>query len=434
MISIPDFNFHYHFSEDYTLIHTKTNKAVATDSYLRHRAIRRNDNKVVNADRHYLLATALKPYPHSDKAVVNWLTDKQDIFDLDSWEWNGYYTGFIPESERQDYLPSLSFPNLYVNPQGDVCNELYERYRQRTSSRGDVFISNDGRGTGRLVLVLPLVLEVYFGVSREAMLAIALGFKDGNSQNIATSNILLNVEFLTQEELTRFKPVPDNYPLVASKDGEICNVETRIKLKGVITKTYLIVSNKRTGKNVKVHRLVMAAWDYREDYRDLQVNHKNGNKLNNKLENLEWVTAHGNNKHARQLELQVSKFSVVVETESGYLRLLSIHQYARYLKQCPYKITRDLAKATPSGVYLVPNKDKRFNVNGKPVPLAGVPIKCFVDDVKVTDKETGKVSLFSCPFAAIVYFGVSKWKVTTNLYKQTQEVIGGKVFEWLKPE
>jgi hypothetical protein len=275
---------------------------------------------------------------------------------------------------------------------------------------------------------------VYFGVSKAASRVVIPRFKDGNGSNVCVNNLIVDQEFLSEDQLKEFKLVPDNYPLAASRDGEICNVETRIKLKGVPVKNYLVVSNRKINKCVKVHRLVMAAWEYRADYNKLQVNHKDGNKQNNKLENLEWVTAHGNIKHARETELMVSKFTVVITTDTGYLRFLSMSQYARYIKQCPYKSKRDLAKCIPDGVYLIPGKDKSFVVGGTHILLATIPIKSFNDEVKVTDCTTGKVSLFSCQNAAIEYFRVSKWKVTNVLYRQVHEIIDGKVFEWLKPE
>jgi len=52
--------------------------------------------------------------------------------------------------------------------------------------------------------------------------------------------------------------------------------------------------------NVYVHRLVMLGFCYIANYYELQVNHIDGNKLNNHLRNLEWVT----NKENMQLAFE----------------------------------------------------------------------------------------------------------------------------------
>lgn len=50
-------------------------------------------------------------------------------------------------------------------------------------------------------------------------------------------------------------------------------------------------------ESVAVHRLLAEAW-LNAFSEELQVNHKDGNKLNNELTNLEMVTPSGNIKHA----------------------------------------------------------------------------------------------------------------------------------------
>ena len=83
--------------------------------------------------------------------------------------------------------------------------------------------------------------------------------------------------------------------------GNIRNRTTLQTLKGRITKSgYYQVSIKidETGKfcNRYIHRLVAQYWINNPENKK-EVNHKDGNKTNNTIENLEWVTSSENQKH-----------------------------------------------------------------------------------------------------------------------------------------
>ena len=57
-------------------------------------------------------------------------------------------------------------------------------------------------------------------------------------------------------------------------------------------------------KNALVHRLVLSTFNPIENMEFYDVNHINGNKLDNRLENLEWCTRSQNIKHSYEHELQ----------------------------------------------------------------------------------------------------------------------------------
>lgn len=65
---------------------------------------------------------------------------------------------------------------------------------------------------------------------------------------------------------------------------------------------YVHLRNGNISKYVKIHRLVAEAFIPNPDNKP-QVNHINGNKLDNTVDNLEWVTASENTMHAFKLGL-----------------------------------------------------------------------------------------------------------------------------------
>ena len=64
------------------------------------------------------------------------------------------------------------------------------------------------------------------------------------------------------------------------------------------------------GKEFKVHRLVAKAFiPNPKNYK--VINHKDGNPLNNKVNNLEWCTQKMNIKHALENELKVNRINTI---------------------------------------------------------------------------------------------------------------------------
>jgi hypothetical protein len=91
-----------------------------------------------------------------------------------------------------------------------------------------------------------------------------------------------------------------------------------IQLKQTVSKQrgYPVVRLSYAGfiKTIPVHRLVAEAFNDNPDNKP-EVNHKDGNKLNNKADNLEWSTYSENLQHAYNTGLRLNK--VIQRSMSG---------------------------------------------------------------------------------------------------------------------
>jgi len=123
-----------------------------------------------------------------------------------------------------------------------------------------------------------------------------------SGQAIKTPNHLKSLG----ETRSEFVEVP-GYPLEVTRCGRVRNPETENELKGSEERRgYLHVHYRDENKKLKfarIHRLVAITF-IGEPERGQQVNHKNGNKKDNRVENLEWVSQSKNLLHAyRVLEV-----------------------------------------------------------------------------------------------------------------------------------
>ena len=106
--------------------------------------------------------------------------------------------------------------------------------------------------------------------------------------------------------------------------GKVYSLHSNKYLKPKIDRYgYQAVCLRSDGKNHHrtVHRLVATV--YVEGYQeDLEVNHKDGNKLNNNSSNLEWVTSRNNTRHA----IESGLMSGTVLTDEDVHRICSFIQ------------------------------------------------------------------------------------------------------------
>jgi hypothetical protein len=129
-----------------------------------------------------------------------------------------------------------------------------------------------------------------------------------------------------------------NYEI--SNHGNVRHIDTkRIKTFELHDNKYLRVKlNKR---NYKVHRLIGLYFISNPDNKP-EINHKDGNKLNNHVDNLEWVTPLENTKHALENDLipRLDSSTVVKIYHDFWIEHLKLHEVMK-----KYNVSKSVANS-----------------------------------------------------------------------------------------
>lgn len=176
----------------------------------------------------------------------------------------------------------------------------------------------------------------------------------------------------------------ENYTV--SRDGKIWSLLSKKYLKFMVN-TYYYVTFRTNGKrrNYAVHRIVAEAYVPNPNNYKI-VNHKDGNKKNNNVENLEWCTHEENCKHAYSSGIRKSQAKFIIQYEnSNKLNEFSSANEASLATSIPASTISNICrgKKMPSCkfnfVYKddLPNKNRKVNkINPKTQKIV-----CTFDDV-----------------------------------------------------
>lgn len=100
--------------------------------------------------------------------------------------------------------------------------------------------------------------------------------------------------------VSNFGRVKSLYRKVMCKNGTIKPIKERLLSISDNSNGYKFIGLRSDGKTfyVYVHQLVLKEFGPQKPSMNHEVNHKDGNKNNNHIDNLEWVTSSENKKHA----------------------------------------------------------------------------------------------------------------------------------------
>ena len=136
---------------------------------------------------------------------------------------------------------------------------------------------------------------------------------------------------------------PENYEI--TDDGKVINKRTGRVLKHSKNPSgyhIVVISYQGKRKAFTVHRQVMLAFEFLPDNEKFEVNHIDGNKDNNCINNLEWMTQSDNQKHSiqvlgakryleyKKVEAKLNEFSKIFNSAEDVARYFGTHLQSVY--------------------------------------------------------------------------------------------------------
>jgi hypothetical protein len=212
-----------------------------------------------------------------------------------------------------------------------------------------------------------------------------------------------------------------NYEI--SNCGEVRNKITNKILKPSLVGGYLSIGLRITNKTVTsfIHRLVAENFLVRLDETHI-VNHKDGNKINNNFENLEWVSLSENSKHAYRLNLskpttiKISQYTLDEVFIREYDSAIDAERETGICNGHISNVCRGNRGRKMAGGYIW--KYTNYIPTTQPIPdgkiLSGYKSYIITKDGKVYNSQRNKYLSFSKNESGYMFVGLSDGKKRTS--------------------
>jgi hypothetical protein len=124
-----------------------------------------------------------------------------------------------------------------------------------------------------------------------------------------------------------YLPYPLNPNYYVSNFGNVKNKNGQLKSQNCGANGYLFVGLYEKGKGKRthlVHRMVLITFNFIEDYKHMEVDHLDGNRQNNNLNNLQWVEYKTNYLRMNENRKEMNKELTRIVNIYGYEKTLKI--------------------------------------------------------------------------------------------------------------
>ena len=230
--------------------------------------------------------------------------------------------------------PISNYEDFYsITKDGKVWSNRNQRFLKARKRDGTYYIELNVKGEAHQYQISKLVYASWNNISLNSLNDYKILYKDNNKENNSIDNLEI-YQYKNFSVNKDIKIIPEYPDYGATYDGEIWSYKTGKFLSQKIGKwdmhsVNLCINGKN--KTELVHRLVLCAWNPIENYKKLQVNHKDENRNNNCVDNLEWCDSSYNiNYGTRNIKVSSSLKKKVRCVETGEI-FDSQHDVALFL-------------------------------------------------------------------------------------------------------